>query len=92
MSVSFPGESPEYRAARDRLLEQEIELRRMMEKGMLIDPDHMSVLGRDHLLALAEAANYSGVVSSHSWSSEDAYPRIYNLGGFVAPYAGSSTS
>jgi predicted dithiol-disulfide oxidoreductase (DUF899 family) len=31
MSVSYPGESPEYRAARDRLLEQEIELRRAME-------------------------------------------------------------
>jgi predicted dithiol-disulfide oxidoreductase (DUF899 family) len=31
MSISFPGESPEYRAARDRLLEQEIELRRAME-------------------------------------------------------------
>jgi predicted dithiol-disulfide oxidoreductase (DUF899 family) len=27
----FPGESPEYRAARERLLEQEIELRRAME-------------------------------------------------------------
>lgn len=32
MSVTFPGESAEYRAARDRLLEQEIELRRAMEK------------------------------------------------------------
>jgi predicted dithiol-disulfide oxidoreductase (DUF899 family) len=31
MRVAFPGESPEYRAARDRLLEQEIELRRAME-------------------------------------------------------------
>jgi predicted dithiol-disulfide oxidoreductase (DUF899 family) len=31
MSVAFPGESPEYRAARDRLLELEIELRRAME-------------------------------------------------------------
>ena len=31
MSVNFPRESPEYRAARNRLLEQEIELRRMME-------------------------------------------------------------
>jgi predicted dithiol-disulfide oxidoreductase (DUF899 family) len=31
MSVRFPGESAEYRAARDRLLEQEIELRRAME-------------------------------------------------------------
>lgn len=31
MSISFPGESAEYRAARDRLLEREIELRRAME-------------------------------------------------------------
>jgi predicted dithiol-disulfide oxidoreductase (DUF899 family) len=31
MSIAFPGESPEYRAARDLLLEQEIELRRTME-------------------------------------------------------------
>jgi predicted dithiol-disulfide oxidoreductase (DUF899 family) len=31
MSISFPGESPEYRAARDRLLKQEIELRRATE-------------------------------------------------------------
>src|SRR5215216_2763403 len=32
MSIRFPGESAEYRAARDRLLEQEIELRRFMEE------------------------------------------------------------
>lgn len=31
MGVTFPGESAEYRAARDRLLEQEIELRRVTE-------------------------------------------------------------
>jgi predicted dithiol-disulfide oxidoreductase (DUF899 family) len=31
MGCTFPGESPEYRAARDRLLEQEIALRRAME-------------------------------------------------------------
>jgi predicted dithiol-disulfide oxidoreductase (DUF899 family) len=31
MSVKFPGESARYRAARDRLLEQESELRRAME-------------------------------------------------------------
>lgn len=32
VGVSYPGESPSYRRARDRLLEQEIELRRMMEQ------------------------------------------------------------
>jgi predicted dithiol-disulfide oxidoreductase (DUF899 family) len=31
MRIAFPGESAEYRAARDRLLEHEIELRRAME-------------------------------------------------------------
>jgi predicted dithiol-disulfide oxidoreductase (DUF899 family) len=31
MSITFPGESSQYRAARDRLLEREIELRRAME-------------------------------------------------------------
>jgi predicted dithiol-disulfide oxidoreductase (DUF899 family) len=31
MGITFPGEPAEYRAARDRLLEQEIELRRAME-------------------------------------------------------------
>ena len=31
MSISFPGESPEYRTARDRLLQQEVELRRATE-------------------------------------------------------------
>ena len=31
MGITFPGESDEYRAARDRLLEQEVELRRAME-------------------------------------------------------------
>ena len=31
MGIAFPGESREYRAARDRLLDQEVELRRSME-------------------------------------------------------------
>ncbi len=31
MTIRFPGESAQYRAARDRLLEQEIGLRRAME-------------------------------------------------------------
>lgn len=31
MTIAFPGESADYRAARDRLLEQEIELRRATE-------------------------------------------------------------
>jgi predicted dithiol-disulfide oxidoreductase (DUF899 family) len=32
MNISFPGESPKYRTARNRLLQQEIELRRITEE------------------------------------------------------------
>ncbi len=58
---------------------------------MLIDPDHMSVAARNTLLDQVEQLDYSGIMSSHSWSTEDAYPRIYEMGGYIAPYAGDST-
>ena len=64
---------------------------RLADEHMLIDPDHMSVKARTSLLDQLEARRYSGAVSSHSWSTPDAYPRIYELGGYVAPYAGDST-
>jgi predicted dithiol-disulfide oxidoreductase (DUF899 family) len=51
MSISFPGESPEYRAARDRLLQQEVALRRATEAvaasrrelppGGVVPPDYV---------------------------------------------------
>ncbi|MCW2968681.1 MAG: hypothetical protein JWM71_2453 [Solirubrobacteraceae bacterium] len=65
---------------------------KMMDKGMIIDPDHMSVSARNATLDLLEAHRYSGVVSSHSWSTPDAYPRIYKLGGIVTPIGSNSTS
>jgi hypothetical protein len=67
----------------------------MIDQRILVDPDHMSVAGRtaalDYLERQQAAGRPVGVVSSHSWSTPDAYPRIYRLGGFVAPYAGDST-
>lgn len=33
-AITYPAESSDYRAARDRLLEQEIELRRAMEASL----------------------------------------------------------
>jgi hypothetical protein len=63
----------------------------LADRHMLIDPDHMSVKARNTLLDRLEARDYSGVLSSHSWSTPDAYPRIYRLGGYIAPYAGDST-
>jgi hypothetical protein len=70
----------------------EFTIREMIKRHILFDPDHMSVLGRRQSLAVTESADYPGLVSSHSWSTDDAYPRIYRAGGFNAPYAGSSTS
>ena len=65
-------------------------VRRLMAKRMIMDPDHLSVRARKQMLSLLEAQRYSGVVSSHSWSTPDVVPRIYNLGGVITPYAGDS--
>ena len=67
-------------------------VRRMMERGMMIDPDHLDVVSRNQLLALTESRDYSGVISSHTWSTPDSFPRIYGLGGLVTPYAGNSVA
>ena len=66
-------------------------IRGMVDRNMIFDPDHMSVTARKASLDLLERLDYSGVVSSHSWSTPDAYPRIYRLGGVATPYAGDST-
>ncbi len=70
----------------------EYTIRQMMKKKMIFDPDHMSVIARDQALNVVESKDYSGIVSSHSWSTENALPRIYRLGGLVTPYAGDSES
>jgi hypothetical protein len=63
----------------------------MAEMHMIFDPDHMSVKARKASLDRTEALDYPGVISSHSWSTPDAYPRIYKAGGVITPYAGDST-
>ena len=60
-------------------------IRRMVQKDMIVDPDHLSVAARKQALSLLESLSYSGVISSHSWADEESYPRIYNLGGVVTP-------
>ncbi len=67
-------------------------VREMAKKGMMIDPDHLSVIARRELLNVAESMDYSGLISSHSWSTDEAYARIYKAGGFITPYAGNSTN
>jgi microsomal dipeptidase-like Zn-dependent dipeptidase len=65
-------------------------LDRIMANGMIFDPDHMGVYARQDSLTVLEEKGYPGIISSHSWSTEDATPRIYALGGMVTPYAGNS--
>lgn len=62
----------------------------MAKRKMIFDPDHMSVKARKASLDVTEKLNYPGVISSHSWSTPDAYPRIYKDGGIITPYAGDS--
>jgi len=62
----------------------------LAKRHMLFDPDHMSVEARKASLDVTERLDYPGVISSHSWSTPDAYPRIYKAGGIITPYAGDS--
>jgi hypothetical protein len=62
----------------------------MIDRGMIIDPDHMSVDAANRTLAIARARKYSGLVSSHSWTDEHNWPDIYELGGVVAPQGDDS--
>ncbi|WP_182524899.1 hypothetical protein [Nocardioides dongkuii] len=66
-------------------------IKALAKRHMLFDPDHMSVKARRSSMDTIEELDYSGVLSSHSWSTPDTYPRIYRSGGFIAPYAGDST-
>ena len=67
-------------------------LKRMMGRGMVIDPDHLGVIARRQALDFVEEKGYPGLISSHSWADVEAYPRIHKLGGLVTPYAGDSSS
>ena len=63
----------------------------MVERQMIFDPDHMSVKARVAAMDQIEDLGYHGVISSHSWSTPDTYPRVYEAGGFITPYAGDSS-
>ena len=72
---------------------------RMMDKNMLIEVDHTSAKAFGDMLNIASKRNYSGLVSSHSWTHvqpNDAslHPdmeRLLKMGGFAAPYHANVT-
>jgi len=69
----------------------EFTIRGLAKRHMIFDPDHMSVKARRAAMDQIERMHYPGVISSHSWATPDAYPRVYRAGGFITPYAGDST-
>jgi hypothetical protein len=62
----------------------------MMNKGMIVNPDHMSQRGVDATIKLAEARHYSGLISPHGWMDPRNWPRIWALGGMAFPNSGSA--
>lgn len=65
-------------------------LGRMIHDHYIVEVDHMDVKTSDQALSIIESHRYSGVISPHSWTSPEQYSRIYHLGGFVNPIAGTS--
>lgn len=64
----------------------------MIDRGLMIEVDHMSAKSASRALALAEARDYSGVLSSHSWMDQHLRSRVYGLGGFIEPITTSPES
>jgi hypothetical protein len=60
-------------------------VRRMMELGWIVNPDHMSQAAVDDTLTLLEARRYSGVISPHGWIDPGNWPRLWKLGGMAFP-------
>jgi hypothetical protein len=74
---------------------------RMLEMGIIFDPDHMSARGMREALDMIEheyipqeieraeaegrAPILPGLISSHSWGNNVIYQRLYQLGGTVGP-------
>ncbi|GLW63769.1 hypothetical protein Arub01_20130 [Actinomadura rubrobrunea] len=68
----------------------EYAVRAMIERGMIVELDHMSVKAADRTLSILEEERYPGVVSGHGWSDAHFASRIYRLGGMIASYGSSA--
>jgi hypothetical protein len=58
---------------------------RLMDKRMIVNPDHMSQSAVDATLKRLEARSYSGVISPHGWMDPGNWPRLWKLGGLAWP-------
>ena len=60
---------------------------RMADTHTILDPDHMAAKARIEALDIMQQRGYSGLISSHSWSTPVDEQRIIDLGGVVYPKA-----
>jgi hypothetical protein len=60
-------------------------VKRMMDLGWIVNPDHMSQAAVDDTLTLLESRRYSGVISPHGWVDPGNWPRLWKLGGMAFP-------
>jgi hypothetical protein len=60
-------------------------IRSMMDRHMIVNPDHMSQAAVDDTLTLLESRHYSGVISPHGWMDPGNWPRLWKLGGMAFP-------
>jgi len=60
-------------------------VRAMMDHGMIVETDHLSVKARQQVLSILEETDYPGVISSHSWGDAGSQQRLQALGGIVGP-------
>ncbi|MEJ7583130.1 MAG: hypothetical protein WKF43_03400 [Acidimicrobiales bacterium] len=65
-------------------------INQMVDRGMIIETDHLSVKARQETLTILEGRGYSGLITSHSWGDGTSQQRLQDLGGVVAPYAETS--
>jgi len=70
----------------------EFTVEQMIDRGLMVEVDHMSLKSATRAVELAEARNYSGVLSSHSWMDPHLRARVYGLGGFIEPITTSPES
>ncbi|MFW7378988.1 MAG: hypothetical protein ACOH5I_09300 [Oligoflexus sp.] len=66
-------------------------IQKIIDKGMILEVDHMSLPTLMQTLELLEDKQYSGVVSSHGWIEDvkEIRERIFRLGGIMAPFNSS---
>ncbi len=67
-------------------------IRAMMQRGMIVETDHLSVKARQQALDILEETDYPGVISSHSWGDAGSQQRIQQLGGLVGPISSEANS